>query len=651
MPSATGATPSGNRDIDGLLWGDKWDSPNLTYLFPASDQAYLGQYTVDGFEAINPTQQAALLKILANYDAVSGLSFTLSQDPSHATLRFGEATTITYNDPRDPLPHTPGHNGNTAEGNPPDVFSGSQQGDVWLAHTTFDDPQAGSYAYFALTHEIGHAVGLKHGHTPRANGLGETFPTLPANHDSFEYSIMTYHQYIDSPIDKDRAFEHPTTLMQDDIAALQYLYGADYGTHNGDTEYQWSTATGELFINGQGQGKPVDSYYGQPANYILMTVWDGGGTDTYDFSNYTTNLKIDLRAGAWSTVDRAQLADLGSIADPVRNTTDNPHFARGNIANAQLYHNDDASLIENAVGGSGNDTITGNSADNELHGGSGADTLSGLYGDDVLDGGPGADVMQGGYGNDFYVVDNANDQVIEPLLSAQLIFSGTDTVLATVSYTLPTRVDNLILDGADPIDGYGNSLDNMITGNSNANRLDGHGGNDILDGGGGGDLMNGEAGRDLYFVDNPNDVVIESGGFRSGIDTVVTSIDNYVLPNHVENLILQNFPGVTEGIGNGQDNVITGNSYDNSLLGGAGDDILDGGLGADTMWGGFGNDAYYVDNTGDRLMEEYILTPNGIIATGHDTAFASVSYTIPFLVEDLYAAVRRRGDRRHRELG
>ena len=72
-----------------------------------------------------------------------------------------------------------------------------------------------------------------------------------------------------------------------------------------------------------------------------MTIWDGGGNDTYDFSNYTTNLSVNLQPGSWTTASTAQLANLG-----------NGHTAIGNIANAYLYNNNPASLIENAVGGS-----------------------------------------------------------------------------------------------------------------------------------------------------------------------------------------------------------------------------------------------------------------------------------------------------------
>ena len=70
-----------------------------------------------------------------------------------------------------------------------------------------------------------------------------------------------------------------------------------------------------------------------------------------------------------------------------------------------------ASIIENASGGSGNDTITGNGAANILAGNLGNDTLSGLAGNDTLTGGGGTDTMNGGAGDDIYVVDVTADQI------------------------------------------------------------------------------------------------------------------------------------------------------------------------------------------------------------------------------------------------
>ena len=218
-------------------------------------------------------------------------------------------------------------------------------------------------------HETGHALGLKHGHAAQS-AHGVTFPALPEDHNSLEYSVMTYHQFVGDTVAGDNALEHPTTYMQDDIAAMQYMYGANYNYLNGNTTYSWSATTGEQFINGVGQGQPI-------SNFILMTVWDGGGVDTYDFTNYSTNLSVDLNPGGWTITSWDQLR--GSRDGYRRRAI----YARGNIANAQLYNGNTASLIENALGGAGNDTILGNVVGNLLQGNGGDDTLGGGAGSDT----------------------------------------------------------------------------------------------------------------------------------------------------------------------------------------------------------------------------------------------------------------------------
>ena len=59
--------------------------------------------------------------------------------------------------------------------------------------------------------------------------------------------------------------------------------------------------------------------------------------------------------------------------------------------------------------------------------------------------------MLGGAGNDAYFVDNVNDTVVENL------DEGSDTVFATAHFGLAANVENLILQGAADLQGYGNS--------------------------------------------------------------------------------------------------------------------------------------------------------------------------------------------------
>ena len=59
---------------------------------------------------------------------------------------------------------------------------------------------------------------------------------------------------------------------------------------------------------------------------------------------------------------------------------------------------------------------------------------------------------------------------------------GTDTVEASIDYTLTDGVENLILTGVANLSGAGNAGDNTITGNDGNNILTGAAGNDALDG-------------------------------------------------------------------------------------------------------------------------------------------------------------------------
>jgi serralysin len=131
-------------------------------------------------------------------------------------------------------------------------------------------------------------------------------------------------------------------------------------------------------------------------------------------------------------------------------------------------------------------------------------------------------------------------------------------------------------------------------------------GDDVLDGMGGADTLNGEGGNDTYYIDVAGDVVWEAVG--AGIDTVISSVNNYSLRNNFENLVLAG--STANGGGNALDNIVTGNATNNVIWGGggsdalngldgsdqlsgeAGNDRLDGGLGADQLFGGADADTY-----------------------------------------------------------
>ena len=238
--------------------------------------------------------------------------------------------------------------------------------------------------------------------------------------------------------------------------------------------------------------------------------------------------------------------------------------------------------------------------------------------------------MVGGKGHDTYHVDDAGDVVWE------WGNEGTDLVHASIDYTLPSAVENLVLTGNAPIRGVGNELDNIMSGNSADNYLDGAAGSDIIYGGGGRDTIWGEDGRDYlfggdgadYLRGGAGDDVLDggpgvtwnnvadsmSGGdgndtyyvdsvldevrdFGDGTDTVYASV-NYGLNYDIENLILTG--GAVVGMGNDEDNIIRGNGLDNELIAVRGHDTMYGGGGADTFVFHYGRGNY------GRLEPDYL---------------------------------------------
>lgn len=314
-----------------LIYGVQWTGP-ITYAFPTMPSDYA--YTTE------PSNQFAPLTARQQSAATTALNAV--RDFTNADVSIGSATGATIRLAQSGTP-------TTAYAYMPGDYV--QAGDVWLGvDYDYTNPQAGNYAWHSIAHEIGHALGLKHGHDA---------PALPASVDSIEYSIMTYRSYIGGPASAYTysIWSAPQTFMMMDLAALQEIYGADYTTSAGNTVYKWSAATGDTLINGS---VGIDA----GGKKIFATLWDGGGSDTYDLSAYSTSLRIDLRPGESSTFATDQLANLGS-----------GRSAGGNIYNALMYAADTRSLIENAIGGIGNDKFNSNSADNRFTGGSGSDTF------------------------------------------------------------------------------------------------------------------------------------------------------------------------------------------------------------------------------------------------------------------------------------
>ncbi len=197
--------------------------------------------------------------------------------------------------------------------------------------------------------------------------------------------------------------------------------------------------------------------------------------------------------------------------------------------------------------------------------------------------------------------------------------NGTGVLPAGVSYDLHVSVTD-----PAPIGSDGAAGNDSISGGA---------GNDTIDGGAGTDALAGGADDDTYYVDTYLDVIVELA--NEGTDTVF-SADHYIFHANVENATVTG-TGDFGILGNEIANVMNGNSGANGMAGGlgndtmnggAGNDALDGQQGNDSMSGGTGSDVYFVDSSGDIVVEVSE-------ADVYDIVWTMVDMTLPQYVEIL----------------
>ncbi|MDZ4393497.1 M10 family metallopeptidase C-terminal domain-containing protein [Cypionkella sp.] len=432
-----------------------------------------------------------------------------------------------------------------------------------------------------------------------------------------------------------------------------------------DASYTFNMATGLTNFSGELYTGFEIAYMGDGDDSVTGsagadTIYGGIGADTL----YGGGSVDDLYGGAGNDfflyVSNESYDNYYGGAD-VDHVEFQPFFGDDLVINLAIGSFDGGGVtraftgIEWVTTSTGNDTVTGNAADNRIFlgdgndsvlGNAGNDTLDAGAGNDTLNGGLGADSMTGGAGDDSYNVDDAGDVIVE------LNEAGIDLVRSSVSFSLGANsqyLENLILLGSADIDGIGNTIANNLTGNTGANALTGGAGNDALYGGAGNDTLNGGLdddalyggvgndsllgaagndtlngavgvdtmagglGDDFYVVNEAGDTIVELSGPSGGIDSV-SSLVTFSLAaqtGDIEHLTLGGATNIN-GTGNGLANMLTGNDGDNqldglgaadSLYGGLGNDTLDGGTGADMLVGGTGNDVYVIDDAGDTITE------------------------------------------------
>jgi serralysin len=348
--------------IDNFLrWDARWAPTMIAYSFYTARPAHqFGEPAYNGFRAFTVAQQAAttlafdLIADIVNLNFVQVADIQQAVGPSNQRITFAASTTF-------PAFATAWADPTISAGYP---LPGQHQ--IYSSETLFNTNRwgnnlvPGSRDFSVLMHEILHGLGMPHPGEYNRNANEEITFAQHAEYaqDTGQYTVMSYFGAHESGAN--HLGRLGSTPLLHDVAAMQALYGANMTTRTGDTVYGFNSNAGRIAFDFTVNTMPV------------VTIWDAGGEDTLDCSEFFTDQAIDLRPGAFS--------DVGY-------QTRNLSIAFG-------------CDIENAIGGGWADQITGNDLDNRLEGRDGADALFGGAGDDHLLGSLGDDTLQGEAGWD-----------------------------------------------------------------------------------------------------------------------------------------------------------------------------------------------------------------------------------------------------------
>lgn len=429
----------------------------------------------------------------------------------------------------------------------------------------------GNYALMTAIHEIGHAIGL--GHSGFYNA-GQGNPTYNSDgqwlNDTRQYSLMSY--WSASYSGANHQGEYASTPLVMDIYAAQTLYGANMTTRTGNTVYGFNTNTGSDQFDFTQNTRPV------------IAIWDAGGTDTLDLSGFTQTQMINLNAGSFSNV--------GGLT--------------GNLAIAYGV------TIENATGGSGQDTFYGNSANNILLGGAGNDTFHGSAGSDTIDGQGNTDTLIYTFNISAFLVSLVDSVTITLQHIAQawtdtvrnienFIFNGTTLSWNEVAALAAPASEILakITVGGTPHDflsaadgdsyitaaqvGHSGSSGNVFRMQRSGDTLDFH-------------VLQTTAPDRVFFDGDSGNNTINVRGTHAGMTVHYTGDDgDDVLTIH------SGVTGNDQLHGGAGNDIMSAGAGDDRLYGDEGNDTLYGGDGADLLNGGAGDDVLYGDAGSDKL--------------------------------------------------
>ncbi|MEG4132789.1 M10 family metallopeptidase [Microcoleus sp. Pol11C1] len=414
--------PVGNKSftsnvyIDGILsGGNYWTSGSsstttIDYSFWNSetagfDDAYhnYAQNPYDWFAG----EKASMVNALNSWSAVANIQFVNAGDNNEsATFGFYNVGNADVNGFLG-LFYTP-----RPDGQGIGYFNSEEGG--WNT----DGIAQGACNFTTLIHELGHGLGLAHPHDNR--GGSSIYPGVTAaSGDTGDYGLnqgvyttMSYNDgLVNSGVDPGTwDYGYQGTPMAFDIAAIQYLYGANNSYKTGNDTYFLPTA------NQSG------TYY--------SCIWDAGGIDTISGVGALSGVTIDLNDASLNPVDGAGAGGYISSAEGI--------FGGFTIANG--------AIIENADGSAFADLITGNEFNNILNGEAGNDSLIGESGNDTLNGRASNDSLIGGKGNDSLVGGNDKDILTGGSGSDQFTYTALSQSLLTnydviTDYSIGDQID------------------------------------------------------------------------------------------------------------------------------------------------------------------------------------------------------------------